>query len=87
MPGRGHPGQLLLHFLCPTLNLYANFLLVLDGTLTSFPAFLNNWLPKMVMNWPFAYFVQLFFAGPLNRAIFLALMRAHKARSAQRVSF
>lgn len=68
--------------LCPVLSLYANLLLVFDGTLTSFPAFLNNWLPKMVMNWPFAYFVQVFVAGPLNRAGFLAVMRAYKARSA-----
>ena len=61
--------------LCPVLSLYSNLLLVLDGTLRSFPAFLNNWLPRMVLNWPFAYGVQLFFAGPLNRAIFLAILR------------
>ena len=73
--------------LCPALSLYANLLLVLDGTLPSFPAFLNNWLPKMVVNWPFAYFVQLFFAGPLNRAIFLALLRAGKTGSVKHASF
>lgn len=66
--------------LCPTLSLYANLLLVLDGSITSVPAFLNNWLPKMVMNWPFAYFVQVFVAGPLNRAVFMAVMRAAKSR-------
>lgn len=68
--------------LCPTLSLYANFLLVLDGTLSSFPAFINNWLPKMVVNFPFAYFVQLFVGGPLNRAIFMAIMRANKTSTA-----
>lgn len=67
--------------LCPVLSLYANLLLVFDGTLNSIPAFINNWLPKMVVNWPFAYFVQVFIAGPLNRAIFMAVMRRRKVKA------
>lgn len=68
--------------LCPTLSLYANVLLVLDGTLNSIPAFIGNWLPKLVINWPYAFFLQVFIAGPLNRAIFMAIMKRHNKKLA-----
>jgi hypothetical protein len=67
--------------LCPVLSLYAHLLLILDGTITTFSAFMDSWLQKLVINWPFAYMVQVFIAGPLNRAIFLAIMRSSKKRS------
>lgn len=61
--------------LCPVLSLYSNLILVFDGTVTSFPAFLNNWIPKLVVNFPFAYMIQVFVAGPLNLHVFRIVMR------------
>lgn len=55
--------------MCPVMSLYSNLILMFQLH-WSFGQLLANWIPKMVVNWIFAYFVQIFLLGPLNRKLF-----------------
>lgn len=55
--------------MCPIMSLYSNVILMFQFHWT-FGQLLSNWLPKMVVNWIFAYFVQIFLLGPINRTVF-----------------
>jgi hypothetical protein len=51
--------------MCPVMSLYSNILysgLSIDLILL--------WITKMVQNWAFAFFVQIFLLGPWNRFLF-----------------
>ncbi|MDR1468613.1 MAG: DUF2798 domain-containing protein [Spirochaetaceae bacterium] len=51
--------------MCPVMSLYSNILY--EGfTLDLIPL----WITKMAQNWTFAFFVQIFLLGPLNRFLF-----------------
>jgi hypothetical protein len=54
--------------MCPIMSLYSNIIYVGLS-----PDLIFNWLPKMVLNWPFAFFVQIFLLGPWNRFLFRAI--------------
>ncbi|MCD8366422.1 MAG: hypothetical protein LUC48_00115 [Clostridiales bacterium] len=69
--------------LCPVLSLYSNLILVIEGNITSVAGFINNWIPKMVQNWCFAYFAQVFVAGPLNKHLFGLYMKHKMAKAAK----
>lgn len=43
--------------------------------------FMANWFTKIIFNMPFAFFVQLFFIGPIVRLIFRSLFRNKQASS------
>lgn len=58
--------------MCPIMSLYSNLILMFQLHWT-FGQLLSNWIPKMVVNWIFAYMVQIFLLGPLNRTIFALL--------------
>lgn len=62
-------------FMCPVMSFYANLLLVFEGNVTSAPVFINNWIPKMAINWVYAFFIQTFLVGPLNKKLFLIAIR------------
>ncbi|MDR1765803.1 MAG: DUF2798 domain-containing protein [Lachnospiraceae bacterium] len=61
--------------MCPVMSLYSNIIYVgLSKDL------IFNWLPKMVLNWPFAFMVQIFLLGPWNRLLFnLIFGKANRA--------
>jgi hypothetical protein len=56
--------------MCPIMSIYSNIIYVGVNTELFF-----LWLPKMVLNWPFAFFVQIFLLGPLNRFLFGLIFR------------
>jgi hypothetical protein len=51
--------------MCPVMSLYSN---ILYGGLTI--DLIPLWITKMVQNWAFAFFVQIFMLGPWNRFLF-----------------
>jgi hypothetical protein len=51
--------------MCPVMSLYSNIIYVGLS-----PDLILLWLTKMVQNWPFAFFVQIFLLGPWNRFLF-----------------
>jgi hypothetical protein len=51
--------------MCPVMSLYSN---ILYGGLSIDLILL--WITKMVQNWAFAFFVQIFLLGPWNRFLF-----------------
>lgn len=55
--------------MCPIMSLYSNVILMFQFHWT-FGQLLSNWIPKMVVNWIFAYFVQILLLGPINRTVF-----------------
>lgn len=55
--------------MCPLMSLYSNLILMFQFQ-WSFGRMLGNWVPKMCVNWIFAYFVQIFLLGPMNRFLF-----------------
>lgn len=64
--------------MAPLMTLFVTFL---HHGLTA--QFLVLWLPKLVLNAPFALFYQVFCAGPLVRRVFRLLFRRQLARAAQ----
>jgi len=60
--------------MCPIMSLFSNIIAILEGHGT-WAMLLFNWLPKLVVNWPFAFFVQLFLLQPLNKFIFRSIFR------------
>ena len=55
--------------MCPIMSFVSNLTLMIQLN-WSFSQLLSNWIPKMVVNWIFAYFVQIFMLGPVNRMLF-----------------
>jgi len=56
--------------MCPVMSFWSNAIYL------GFTAdFVPVWLTRMVLNWIFAFSVQIFLIGPLNRALFRALVR------------
>jgi hypothetical protein len=51
--------------MCPVMSLYSN---ILYSGLSI--ALIPLWITKMVQNWAFAFFVQIFLLGPWNRFLF-----------------
>lgn len=65
--------------MCPAMSFAATILY--DGIDTEFFA---NWLQKIVYNFPFAFFTQIFIIGPLVRLIFRSVFRACAASARSR---
>lgn len=55
---------------CPVLSLYNNALNVGLN-----PQLILVWFSRLVVNFPFAFFLQLFFVGPLSRTVLKAVCR------------
>jgi hypothetical protein len=51
--------------MCPIMSLYSN-IIYLGININMVPV----WFTKMVQNWGFAFFVQIFLLGPWNRLLF-----------------
>ncbi|MDR1238156.1 MAG: DUF2798 domain-containing protein [Propionibacteriaceae bacterium] len=62
--------------MCPVMSCYSNLLYV--GLV---PEFVPVWLTKMVLNWIFAFGVQVFLLGPLTRKIFRTLLGLRTSRT------
>jgi hypothetical protein len=58
--------------MCPSMSFAATVLY--DGFT---PEFLSNWLRKIVYNFPFAFFSQIFLIGPVVRLIFRGVFRGN----------
>ena len=56
--------------MCPAMSFAATILY--NGFDTEFMA---NWLQKIFCNFPFAFFTQIFFIGPLTRLVFRSVFR------------
>lgn len=56
--------------MCPAVTLFVS--IFHNGLSWQIPLL---WLPKIVLNFPFALLIQIFFIGPLVRAIFQLLFR------------
>lgn len=56
--------------MCPIMTLFVS---LLHNGFT--PDFIVNWLPKLLVNFPFALIIQTFYVGPLVRLIFRTLFR------------
>jgi hypothetical protein len=56
--------------MCPAMSLIAT--VVHNGINADI---ISNWFQKMVFNFPFAFFTQIFFIGPFVRLIFRAIFR------------
>lgn len=55
--------------MCPMMSLYSNLILAVQFHWT-LGRLLSNWVPKMAVNWIFAYMVQIFLLGPLTRTLY-----------------
>ncbi len=64
--------------MCPSMSLIATLLFKSAGK-----EIIAVWLQTTVMNFPMAFFWQIFFAGPLVRAIFGKLFREKEAQVMQ----
>lgn len=60
--------------MCPFMSLFSNVLYMFKFG-WSFGEMVANWIPKMVQNFPFAFAVQVFVLQPLNKKIFMLLVR------------
>lgn len=60
--------------MCPTMSLAAT--IIYNGI---DPQFVSNWLQKLCHNFPFAFFTQIFFIGPIVRLAFRSLFRKNAA--------
>lgn len=58
-------------FMCPLMSLIATFLF----SDFSWDVFLVLWLKTVIMNFPMAFFYQIFFAGPIVRKIFRTIFK------------
>ncbi len=63
--------------MCPVMSLFSNVTIAMQHYI-GWDELVFNWLPKMVVNWPFAFFVQIFLLGPLNRFLFSAIYKQAK---------
>lgn len=66
--------------MCPVMSLYSNLILMFQFH-WSLGQMIANWIPKMMVNWVFAYFVQIFLLGPWNRFLFRSLFREKKGQA------
>ena len=64
--------------MCPMMSFAATVLY--DGFSAEFVA---QWLQKIVLNFPFAFFSQMFFVQPLVRFLFGALFRKQRTERAE----
>ena len=64
--------------MCPTMSLIATLLFKSAGK-----EVIAVWLQTTVMNFPMAFFWQIFFAGPMVRAIFGKLFREKESQVIQ----
>lgn len=67
--------------MCPIMSLYSNLLYGILGHTLSIDLLLI-WVTKMVENWLFAFFVQIFWLIPLKNFLFRAIFRRQPARPA-----
>ena len=58
-------------FMCPLMSLIATFLF----SDFSWDVFLVLWLKTVIMNFPMAFFYQIFFVGPIVRKIFRTIFK------------
>jgi hypothetical protein len=56
--------------MCPIMSLYSN-IIYMGFSVNLIPV----WFTKMVQNWAFAFFVQIFLLGPWNRLLFKLIFR------------
>lgn len=66
--------------MCPMMSFVAT---ILYNGITS--EFLAQWMQKIVFNFPFAFFSQLFFIQPLVRFIFGAIFKKQLSKSGEQV--
>lgn len=65
--------------MCPIMCLYSNIInmFVFDWTVAQL---LEAWITKMPVNWLFAFGVQIWFLGPVNRFLFRGIFRKQLQR-------
>lgn len=65
--------------MCPAMSFLAAIMYYPYGSGFSMLTLLANWLKLVCLNFPFAYFTQLFFIQPLVRAVFKRLFAGRRA--------
>lgn len=63
--------------MCPVMSLYSNIIIMFQFGYTV-PEMIAAWIPKLVINWAFAFGVQVFILGPATRFLFRLLMKLNK---------
>lgn len=63
--------------MCPIMCFYSNIINMLQFHWT-IAEFLEAWISKMPINWIFAYCVQIWFLGPINRFLFRQIFPERK---------
>ncbi len=66
--------------MCPVMCLYSNFINMVQFQ-WSVGKLLESWITKMPVNWIFAFCVQIWLLGPINRFLFrqISIIIPHKA--------
>lgn len=67
--------SLIVAFMCPIMSLMATIIF----NYTNLESLVSTWLQITVLNFPMAFFWQIFYAGPLVRFIFRKLFRKQLA--------
>ena len=62
-------------FMCPLMSLAATILLKDPGN-----QFISVWIQTTAINFPMAFFLQIFYAGPLVRFLFQLLIKKEAFR-------
>ena len=80
VPGRDNPlfvtivrASVTVAFMCPIMSFWATLIFKKPGI-----EFVPVWLQTIVMNFPMAFFWQIFFCGPLVRWLFRHIFRTAK---------
>lgn len=92
-PRTSHPMMLETAVICATVGLMCPAMSFL-AALLYYPYYagfnvltlLANWLKLVCLNFPFAFFSQLFFIQPLVRTLFRALFRRNERQSAEKAA-
>lgn len=70
--------------MCPTMSFLAAFMYYPYYAGFSIVTLLANWLKLVCLNFPFAFFTQLFFIQPFVRKVFKILFRVKKQENAEK---
>ena len=65
--------------MCPIMCFYSNVINMIQFHWT-FGQLIENWIAKLPINWVFAYGVQIWFLGPINRFLFAKICKVQPAK-------
>lgn len=65
--------------MCPIMCLYSNIINMINFGWT-FGQLMEAWISKMPVNWVFAFGVQIWFLGPINRFLFSKIFKKQLAK-------